>query len=73
MENVVGFHHKMKKLFITLGVTLSVFSLASTIQIDREPDIFKKKCCTFFFLSTIVLSSVEAKYTLKGSILPEHG
>lgn len=49
MENVVGFHHKMKKLFITLGVTLSVFSLASTIQIDREPDIFKKKCCTFFF------------------------
>lgn len=50
------------------------FPLASTIQIDREPDIFKKKYVVlFFFLSTIVLSSVEAKYTLKGSILPEHG
>lgn len=64
MENVVGFHHKMKKLFITLGVTLSVFSLASTIQIDREPDIFKKKYVVlFFFKHNCIVFSGSKVYT----------
>lgn len=46
MKNVVGFHHKMKKLFITLEMHTV---LSGIIQVGRKPDIFKKNFVVLIF------------------------